>query len=315
MINLLANALAPIFAGLLLGFWAGRRGWMDSHNVRNLIALVMTVAVPCALFSVIVQTTRETLERQFVASIVILLAFGSLYLACYVFARRAAGASVSDGAVLALTIGFPNTAAVALPLLARAYGAQAAVSAALSIAVGSLTLSPVTLALLELSSNPAKPPITAFALLRGVVHSFAKPVVWSPVVALLCVCAGVHFPSYVTGTFEMLGSASSGSALLLTGLVISAQPFHLDAPVVLSTLAKLIGQPLIALGFCVLLGVRAEEMRSIILINAIPGGFFGLVFGKSFQATAQTASSSLIANYAVSVLTLPLWILILNRWA
>jgi hypothetical protein len=32
----LVDALVPIFAGLLLGFWAGRRGLMDNFNVRNL---------------------------------------------------------------------------------------------------------------------------------------------------------------------------------------------------------------------------------------------------------------------------------------
>jgi hypothetical protein len=30
-------------------------------------------------------------------------------------------------------------------------------------------------------------------------------------------------------------------------------------------------------------------------ISAVPGGFFGMVFGKSFDATSETASSGLIA--------------------
>jgi hypothetical protein len=37
MTKVLAGALVPIFAGLLLGYWAGRRGLMDSINIRNLI--------------------------------------------------------------------------------------------------------------------------------------------------------------------------------------------------------------------------------------------------------------------------------------
>jgi hypothetical protein len=35
----LVDALVPIFAGLLLGFWAGRRGLIDNVNVRDLVAL------------------------------------------------------------------------------------------------------------------------------------------------------------------------------------------------------------------------------------------------------------------------------------
>jgi malonate transporter and related proteins len=63
--------------------------------------------------------------------------------------------SLSDASVLALTIGFPNAAAIALPLLRGAYGAEATVTAALSIAIGSITISPLTLALLEADEQSA----------------------------------------------------------------------------------------------------------------------------------------------------------------
>ena len=37
MIKILADALVPIFAGLLLGYIAGLRGVLDNQNVRNFI--------------------------------------------------------------------------------------------------------------------------------------------------------------------------------------------------------------------------------------------------------------------------------------
>jgi malonate transporter and related proteins len=57
-----------------------------------------------------------------------------------------------------------------------------------------------------------------------------------------------------------------------------------------------------------------DLVRDIVLICAIPGLFFGLVFGKAFDATPQTASSGLIATYVLAVITLPLWILILTQF-
>jgi malonate transporter len=47
--KILLDTLIPIFAGLLLGYVAGRRGTMDNRNVRNLIVLVMDFAIPCEL--------------------------------------------------------------------------------------------------------------------------------------------------------------------------------------------------------------------------------------------------------------------------
>jgi malonate transporter and related proteins len=213
LLMVLADALVPIFTGLLLGWWAGRRGVFDNVNVHNLIVLVMNFAVPCAMFSVIMGTSRRELREQVMTSFVIALGFAAFYLGCYLWARRR-GMSISDAAVLALTFGFPNSAAVAVAVLSDVFGKAASVPAALSIAVGSITVSPITLALLELGADTNKPKITARALSYGVVRSVARPVVWAPILALLCVCVGVHLPTYGLKSLGTLGSAATGSALL-----------------------------------------------------------------------------------------------------
>jgi predicted permease len=146
----LVDALVPIFAGLLLGFWAGRRGLMDNVNVRNLIALVMNIAAPCALFLIIINTSRAILQQQIWTSLAITLTFAVLYIVCYFWARRNTN-SVSESAVIALTLAFPNSAAIAVSLLTTTYGHGTAVPGALSIAMGAVAISPVTLALLELT--------------------------------------------------------------------------------------------------------------------------------------------------------------------
>ncbi len=315
MSEALANALTPIFVGLLLGFYAGRRGLIDNVNVRSLIVLVMNITVPSALFSIIVQSSWTVLWGHLPTALVITLTFAATYLACFVWARRYLNMPISDGAVVALTVGFPNSAAVALPLLPGVFGPEAAIPAELSIAVGSITISPVTLALLDLSSKSADPKISAGALARGVLRAFRNPIVWSPVLALFCVFLGLHLPSYGMATLRTLGSAANGSALLLTGVVLSAQRFHVDGPVVWTTLAKLIVQPVLAIAISLLFRLSLDQTREIALISAIPGGFFGLVFGKSFNSAPAAASSSLISSHALSLITLPVWTLILSMLA
>src|SRR5271163_4070629 len=96
MTRIIIDALVPIFAGLLLGYIAGRRGLMDNRNVRNLIVLVMNFAIPCALFSTILGSSRADLLRDVPASLMITLAFSVLYLISYLWARRGLGMSLSD---------------------------------------------------------------------------------------------------------------------------------------------------------------------------------------------------------------------------
>jgi predicted permease len=313
MTRTIIDALVPIFAGLLLGYVAGRRGLMDNRNVRNLIALVMDFAIPCALFSIIIGTPRKTIENQLPAAAMIALVFCIVFAGIYWWARFRLRMSVSDASVLALTIGFPNSAAVAIPLLIGTFGQATAVIAALSLAVGSITISPFSLALLEADKASAAKGISLKAVMTSFPRALVRPVVWAPALALMGVYLDFHPPPYIDGTLTTLGSAASGSALILTGLVLSAQPFRVDTSVVWATVAKLAIQPAFALGAMMLLRMDHDQMRAITVVSAIPGGFFGLVFGKGFNATPVTASSSLIATYLAGGISLAVWILVVSK--
>jgi malonate transporter and related proteins len=312
--QVLLNTLFPIFAGLLLGYIAGRRGTMDSLNVRNLIVLVMSFAIPCALFSTIIGSSRADLLRHIPAALMITLVFCALYLISYIWARRRRGLSLSDASVLALTIGFPNSAAIALPLFRGAYGPEATVTAALSIVIGSITISPLTLALLEADKHSGGSAISATQILRSFPRALLRPVVWAPLVALVGVFFDLHLPSFVAGTLTTLGSAATGSALVLTGLVVSAQSLRFTGGVAITTLLKLVGQPFFALCMMVLFRMDHNDIRNITVISAIPGGFFGMVFGKGFNATPEIASSGLIGTYLCGWATLALWMIITAKF-
>ena len=314
MTLILLNALLPIFVGLLLGYIAGRLGVMDNLNVRNLIVLVMDFAIPCALFYTISRTSWHVLVEQLEPAVMMGVVFVALYAASYVWARRSLKMSISDASVLALTVGFPNSAAVALPLLTTAYGPSSRVIAALSIAVGAITISPLTIALLESDKQSDGKSVSIQAIAIKFIRAFTRPVVWAPTLALVSVYFGLHLPSYVDRSLMILGSAASGSALILTGVVVSSQTFRFDRKVAWTTAAIVLIQPLFALCITEHFHMSHDDIRDITLISAIPGGFFGIVFGRSFNATPETASSALIASYGVGAFSMAGWMLLFTKF-
>src|SRR5277367_3276314 len=177
---------------------------MDNRNVRNLIVLVMSFAIPCALFSTIIGSSRTSLLQHVPAALMITLVFCALYLISYIWARRWRGMSLSDASVLALTIGFPNSAAIALPLFRGAYGPESTVTAALSIVIGSITISPLTLALLEADKQSGGNGISIWQILRNFPRALIRPVVWAPLLALVGVFFDIHLPPFATGTLTTL---------------------------------------------------------------------------------------------------------------
>jgi malonate transporter len=147
-----------------------------------------------------------------------------------------------------------------------------------------------------------------------VLRSFTLPVVWAPLLALVGVYFGFHLPSYIDGALAILGSAASGSALILTGVVVSSQRVRFDSGVIWTTVAIVLIQPVFALALTLLFHMSHDEIRNITLICAIPAGFFGLVFGRSFGATPETASSALIASYGVGAFSLAAWMLVMAKF-
>jgi len=313
MVKILADALAPIFAGLLLGYIAGLRGVLDNQNVRNLIVFVMSFAVPCSMFLSIAQTPRAALGDQTGAALVRAIVYFVLFAATFFWARSSEKLPASDSSVLALTISFPNSAAVGLPLLAAVYGAKSLDTVATSIALGSVTVSAITLAILEAGRDKSGKGFSSRQIALSLLRSVKKPIVWAPLVGLAFSSAGLHLPSYMDASLAVLGSAASGSALVLTGLVVSSQKFEFGGNTLFTVFLKNALQPGLALGIAMLLHLSLSQTRYVTLISAIPCGFFGLVFGKGFDSSPKLASSGLIASYVIGVATLALWIVILNH--
>ena len=78
----------------------------------------------------------------------------------------------------------------------------------------------------------------------------------------------------MTATLKTLGSASTGSALLLTGLVISAQRIKADGSVVWATFGELVAQPVLAILLCLLLRLDHDPLPDIALTRWRGSGWF-----------------------------------------
>jgi malonate transporter and related proteins len=313
MMAMLANALVPIFAGLLLGFLAGKWRLMDNQNVQSLITFVMSFAIPCSLFLAVASTSLEGLRLQAAPALVFAIVYVALYAMSFFWARGKENMNASDSAVLALSLGFPNSAAVGLPLLASVFGPRATVTVAVSLAIGSITVSPITLMILEANGKSARSGFAWKVVLSALWHSIKKPIVWAPVLGLVFSCTGLNLPAFASRSLSVIGSAADGAALVLTGLVVSAQVFQIRASTLVAVFLKNAVQPALALAAAWAMNLSVEQIRYVTLIGAIPCGFFGVVFGKRFGSSPPLASSSLISSYIVGIPTLAVWIAVINH--
>jgi malonate transporter and related proteins len=311
MSMIIASALAPVFFVMLLGYYAGRRNIVDNKNIASLNHFLMMFALPAALFTAISRTSRAVIvlnaNLMLVLALSLLIVFGLMALLQYRVSKVGRG----DGAVQCLTVAFPNFASIGLPLLTSVYSGEAALSVAVAIAVGSVTISPLTLALLELSKEGSATASPVVKFLGALRKSVSKPIFVAPMLAVILALADVHLPELVGKSLNVIGQATAGAGLFLTGLMLSAQPIRINSDVILGTVLKNVAQPLLAYLIVTALRVPQPIAGQAVLLTCIPAGFFGLVFGANYGFRPATSGSTLVLSSLASVVTLSIAILLL----
>ena len=319
MTSVLLLALAPIFFVMLLGYTAGRVGTVDNMHVAELNTIVMSYALPAALFVATASTKWSVLTAQWPVLVSLAVVMMGTYLLWYGYERRVRKQDSSEAALQALAVGQPNYAAAAFPVITALFGTEHLSTIALGIAVGSLLPSPLTLALLELAqgkSDPASESVSrpkrddvaatgsAAKIATAAGHALSKPIVLAPVFGTLVSLAGWPLPNVAVASLREIGSAAGGMALFVTGLVLSQRGFRLTRNTLLGVAVANIAQPCLTFAICVGLGASVEITKLSVVMAALPSGFFGILFGTSYGRASDEANSMIIASTVFSAFTL-----------
>ena len=184
-------------------------------------------------------------------------------------------------------------------------GPAATVPVAVAIASGSIIISPLSLVLLELGLKKDGPTKSPAARMRAAIwRALTKPVVLAPLLGILFSLSGLETGRVIDACLHLIGEATPGVALFLTGLIISSQSFRLDWRVVGGTALADIMRPLLMAAVVLVLPVSEHTFKYAILLAAVPAGFFGTLFAVRYRLDAATPGSMLIASIVFSIVTM-----------
>ena len=300
MLAIILNALVPVFFGLALGYLAGWTRDVSNTHVGELNAMVMDFAIPAAILATVAQASRQTLLAQMPLVGILSASMLLIYAATYLMARWIYKAVPAEAAVQACTTSLPNYAAAGLPLIAALLGNANLVAVAVAIACGAIVVSPLTLFILEASTQKPGERDFGGVLLRA----FRKPIVLAPIIAVLFVMTGLPLPALVAKSLTLMGQVSGGAALFLTGLILSAQKLRLGSSADIQTMTANVVHPILAAGLAWVFAVSALTAREAIVLSALPCGFFGILFGLRFGISSEVVGTTLVASTLLSAGTL-----------
>lgn len=314
MIDILIKDILPIFVIMFLGYMAGKKKVFKTEDSKVLNKLVLTYALPAALFVSIVKADSAMLFDDLKLTVVSLLVITGMFLwayySCYKFFKH----SKSEAAVCALISGSPTIGFLGFAILEPIYGSTATtglVVAIVSIVVNAVNI-PIGLALLN---NGRGGHVDGVKKSNPVVDALKEPVCWAPILAVILVLLDIKFPAILDPNFELIAKANSGVAVFAAGLTLSGMKFQLDKEVVYNTIQKLILMPAVLLIVGLLFHMESDKLQMMVLAGALPPAFSGIIIGNQNQLYERTGTSSLAFSILLFIFAAPFWLWVTRMFA
>ena len=304
------SSLAPLFAVIFLGFFAGRAGFLGEAGARGLGAFVFYFAIPPYVFRLMATTDLAAIaEWGFLGGYL-----GAQVLVFMISAglgRLLFGLSPAAMTIQGFGAAFSNGVMLALPLLLWLYGEAGGLPALLIITLDVIVFSSVTV-LLELarSSGRGRGGRLALQALRSVL---VNPIIMSTVLGILVAASGQALPAVIDRTLVFLGQAAAPSALFALGTTLSLRRLAGSlGPAGLMLACKLFVHPLLAwLAFAWLLELDRSWINAGVIFAACPVGLNVYIFAQHYEVGVETASSAILISSALAMVTITLLLLLL----
>lgn len=312
MLHVILYAIVPIVVVMLAGFISGKRGIFTGADAKKFNKVVLDYALPAALFVSIVQASREDLAKDLKLTLVSLAGImGCFMLVYFVFKYCFKKNTGADAAVSALISGSPTIGFLGFAVLEPIFGTTPAVAlvvAIVGIVVNAVGI-PVGLSLMNASLEKQQPGSTKKeSAWKPVVHALEQPVAWAPILAVILVVCGLHWPDWLSPSFDLIAKANASLAVFSAGITLSAIKFTITRQVVLGSLMKMVLMPLVVLILGLFVGMDAFNLKMLVISAALPPAFSGIIIADEYNTYVATGTSSLTLSMILFIGFCPLWI-------
>ena len=303
------TSLLPVILFIVLGFYAGRRGWIRAEAVKDLANLVFMVLTPALLFRTMGAVHLEDLDFGPIA-----VYFAAAML---VFAATMAVLGFSSlAAARALANTFSNTIMIGVPLTAGL------VTLFTLISVHALVLLTAATVVFELASarehagraGGAQQPLwrtVLQAVRNGIVHPVPLPII----AGLLFAQTGLSIPAVVDKPLQLLGQALGPISLLLVGVTLAFTKVgrHFKAALRIA-LVKCVVHPLVLAALAWALGLAGMPLAVMIIAASLPVGANVFLFAQRYRVAEDEVTASVAVSTALALVTVPVAILGVTRF-
>ncbi len=307
------NALLPVVLTLLLGYLAGWHHDADTGVAAVLNRIVLTYALPLALFTGTVANNRGQLLGDLPLAVALLIGLVVPYVAVVFIAHYLVKRDLAESAMWGLVMGSPATSFTGLPVLTAVVGAHATIAVAMAGVISNSIVIPTAIVLINLQKASAQAKSEqAPGFPQILKQSLLQPVVLAPLFAIFLVLANIRVPTELTHAASLMGVSSAGLSLFASGIILQAQKPKLTWAVGILSLIRTAVIPAAVLVSLLKFGQPREIQQQAVLALGLPAGTLQVMFAVKYQVNEQENASLLLFSNLASLVTLAIFIAVLG---
>ena len=310
----LIEIILPLALVAGLGYLLTSLKWLSKPEIDAISKLTFTLLIPLFLFT---KMSKADLHSNvdidyFIAFYLPLLLSFFIALSLRFTVGPQSNARLADASVFALGSSYSNTVIVGIPIVIAIVNEQALGLVFLIITFHSALLFTLT-SLLAVKATTVNNNTTLVSKLAK--QTLLNPLVASISLGLVANLLEFHLPLSIENAVNYLGTPAIGLALFLLGSSLTFYRIKEQTVLIgLATLLKLVLLPLLILITShYLLALPNHVTTTLVIISACPTGVNAYLIAKLQQCQQAVVAGSIVATTLTSLLTLPLWLLILER--
>lgn len=298
-----AKQVLELLLMILAGAVCCKAGVFKPQDKSILSNILLYLVVPAMVIdSYLVDFDPETFRN-------LLSAFGLSILALGIGLAVAAAATCrvakANRAILRFACGFSNAAYMGFPLIKALFGSEGLLYASAFVTVFNIALWTIGYGIVSGSASA-----------KEIAHSiFTCPCILAVALGLVLYLGRVPVPEVIAGPIGTIGSMNTPLSMIITGATIASSDLKklLQNKNLFLTLGlRLLVVPAVELAIFALLGVTGMVPMVVLLLEACPCVTITTVFAIRFHHDEELAAGAVVFSTLCSIVTLPLYALVLT---
>ena len=296
--------MSTLFVIVIVGYMAGKLGYMGGEFDRKLSSLVINWTCPALILSSAM--TGELPDRRFILPLLAISVVTYLVLTGVAFwLPRFLTRRKDDEGVVGFAMMFGNVGFMGYPVVASIFGHEAVFYAAVLNVVNTFAVFTVGTILVTGKGEVEGPHFQKKVL-------YSAPMLSAYLTMLIVALEIDDIPACISQPLTMIGDITVPAALLIIGSSMSQLPLRAlmgNATVYITTVMRLVVVPVAMYFLCLLLGFDPYVVNINTVVIAMPVATYGTILCLKYNRDTSLMAEVTFITTLLSMITIPLLVM------